>query len=154
MPRAAVIFVAICLLPYAYAVWFWGFTDTTRVSGEAILLTVLLFVALPFWIGIAAWMVVAGGVREAAGAIVDRKPLAFARGTLIWYLALGVAVSMTATAVSVYVIANPDVEEGRDRLGRICEKEGSSTVCRPDPDREPGMFDRTPTVGELQEKYG
>ena len=151
MWRLTFAFIAICLLPYAYAAWFWMTLGTANVSGEAVWLTFLLIVAVPFWMAIAAWMAVASGLRTAAKGATRRRPLAFALGAGVAGIALVVAIGMTTSASRIHQRVNPDVEPGRNSIGQICTQEGRSRVCRADPDRPPGQFDRVRTVGELEE---
>ena len=58
------------------------------------------------------------------------------RGGVQYWIGLAVMLTaLPACAGLLYIILDTP-EEGRDRLGRICESDGGSTTCRPDPDAD------------------
>ncbi|APE29480.1 hypothetical protein [Aurantiacibacter gangjinensis] len=141
------ILMLICLLPYAWVGWywldFWLLAETDNIDAQMLLNSFVLFCAAPFLI---AFFAIVGSVRGAIAlkdGLADRKPAQVVRNSGWLWLTVSIAVAATATSLQLYSIWFPDVPEGRDRLGRICETtETGSTRCRPDPDNTETFLDQ------------
>ena len=133
MSRVLKILALLLLLPYACAAYFWFVCTDCTTTGHSFLYALVLLVAAPFLLagfGLASAFSSARAMRDNFS---EGKPVRAAiSGSFVW-LAIAVAVPTAFVSYKVYTILFPDIEEGRDRLGRICEREGNSTVCRPDP---------------------
>lgn len=148
MARIGIFLGMLCLLPVAYLVYAWGVCADCASSGYTWYYSLLAIVALPFLIAAYALFSAIAGARATRDNLAEGKPAkAAASGTLTW-VAIIVAVPMLIASYKIYNVINPDVEEGRDRLGRICETEGNVTRCRPDPDRRTNILEGR-TVGDL-----
>ena len=134
MSRALKIFGLLLLLPYAYAAYFWFVCSDCTTTGHSFLYTFVLLVAAPFLLAGFALVSAFSGARAMRDHLSEGRPVrATVSGGFLW-LAIAVAVPTAFVSYKVYNILVPEVEEGRDRLGRICEREGNRTVCRPDPE--------------------
>ncbi len=113
----------------------------------------VLLMALPFLIAFFALSSAFKGVRALKDDLVERKPVrATMRAGFVW-LAVIVAIPALFMSNKIYSIWFPDVEEGRDRLGRICVDEGSSVRCRPDPANRHNPFEGR-RVADLERDNG
>lgn len=136
MSRVLTIFGLLCLLPYAYMVYFWGFCDTCVPTADSWFYSIVLIIALPFLLaGIGIFSAIAAA-RSLRDNLVEKSPVRAVASSGFAWIAIIVAVPTLIASYKVYELLFPEVEEGRDRLGRICEKEGNVTHCRPDPDRQ------------------
>ena len=145
MKRLLQIFGALCLLPYAWVGWywlhFWLLAETTQIDAHMLLYTVVLIGAAPFVMAFfAVWGAVSSARSMKSGLAAKSAPQVATSSTGLWVSVI-VAVGAITASYKIYTLVFPEVEEGRDRLGRICEREGNSTVCRPDPDRQRSTID-------------
>jgi len=133
MKRLFNLLFALCLLPYAYALYFWAFCSDCTVTGQSWFLTGILLFALPFLIAIYATVSAIGSARAARDNLVEHRPGKVLKSAFWLVVFLVIAIPAATTAYRLTALVTEQPEEGRDRLGRICVKEGSSTHCRPDP---------------------
>ncbi len=131
----------ICALPYVYMVYFWGFCSDCTPTGHSWFYSLVLFLALPFLIAGFAVSAAISGAQALRDNLVEKKPVrAVASGGFAW-LAIIIAIPTVYVSWDLYRLFFPEVEEGRDRIGRICETDGSVTTCRPDPAKKRDTLD-------------
>ena len=143
MSLRMIILLAVLGLPYGYLLVQWSacLVGPCRVDGHLIFYTLVGLVALPFVMATVGGAMVMGGARRMAGAAVTPRIGAASvrdgvRGGVQYWIGLAVMLTaLPACAGLLYIILDTP-EEGRDRLGRICESDGGSTTCRPDPDAD------------------
>ncbi len=154
MSRVFRILGLLLLLPYGYVGYYWlsyylADCASCQIDAHMLFYSFVLLVASPFLL--AGWgltSAISAG-RAMRSDLQERQPVqAAANGGMMW-LAMLVAVPAFYASWQMYDLLFPEVEEGRDRLGRICEKEGSRTVCRPDPDSGDEM---TETLNAMNRK--
>ena len=150
MSRWMMILLALLALPYGYLVLYWGSCAVggCRFDGHMLFYSFVALIAAPFVMAMIGGGVMMGGADRlrAAGSPGLSAPAAAKRatgGTLRF--AMGLVLLLTALptcgALFYYMLYTP--EEGRDQLGRICETNGSTTTCRPDPAADrPSELDR------------
>ncbi|WP_147366964.1 hypothetical protein [Aurantiacibacter zhengii] len=139
MTRVLTILGLLLLLPYAYAAYFWFVCDDCTTTGHSFLYTLVLLVAAPFLLAGFAVASAISSARAMRNSLSESRPARAAiNGGFVW-LAIAVAVPTLLVSYKMYDILFPEIEEGRDRLGRICERDGNSTVCRPDPETREAM---------------
>lgn len=141
MSRALIVLGILCLLPYAYMVYFWGFCEACTPTGDSWVYSLALLFALPFLLAGYAIVSAISGVGALRDNMAEGRPLKMAGSGLILWLAVIVAIPAIYASSRVYDVLFPEVEEGRDRLGRICEKQGNKTICRPDPEATGSALD-------------
>ena len=157
MSRSTKILGLILLLPYAYMVYYWTLCSDCGFTLEALWYSFFLVMAFPIFLAVFSFKGLVSSARAMRGEITAEQVVAVAngkptksangRGKFFW-LWLAIFVWATFACWQIYVAAFPDVEEGRDRLGRICESDGNSTRCRPDPANRKDPFEGL-TVGDL-----
>ena len=136
MSRLALIICGLLLLPYGYLVYMWTLCGDCRIGGHEILYTLLAVLAVPFVLAAMGMTAIISGARTVRRAAKQDKPVASASGGIALFLGVTVLVAVIPACISLAMLFLDQPESGRDRLGRICETEGSVTHCRPDPDRE------------------
>lgn len=143
MTLRMIILLAVLGLPYGYLLVQWGacLVGPCRVDGHLIFFTFVGFVALPFVMATVGGAMLMGGARRVAGAAVTRRSGASSvrdgvRGGVQYWIGLVVMLTALPACAGLFYIIFDTPEEGRDRLGRICETYGGSTTCRPDPDAD------------------
>lgn len=134
MSRVLQIIGILCLLPYGYALYYWAFCPQCQFSLYAVFYTGVLILALPFLLAFFAVRSTVSSARAVREGMADKDPVRVAKNSGFLWFSVILAVSALAGSWQVYSVLFPEVEEGRDRLGRICETEGSRTTCRPDPE--------------------
>lgn len=135
------------LLPYGYVGYYWlsyylADCAECQMDGHMLFYSFVLLCAAPFLMAGFGLVTAVSAARAARANISEKQPVRAATSGGVMWLAVLIAVPALYTAWEMYGILFPDVEEGRDRLGRICTKEGNSTVCRPDPARVEAMNDQ------------
>lgn len=141
MSRIFAIVGALLLLPYAYAVYYWGFCADCRMTSQSLVYSLGLFFALPFVIAAFAIYSSFSTARALRDNLVERAPVRSMFSGFWLAIAILVAVPFVAKSWKMYQLWFPEVEEDRDLLNRICERDGNSTVCRPDPQTKPDALD-------------
>lgn len=143
MSRWMILLLALVALPYGYLVVYWTIAVTTggAFSGHMLFYSFVALMAAPFvmvMIGGGVMMGGAGRLRAVASPGLSAPAVAKrATGGILRFgigLVLLVTALPTCAALLYYIFYTP--EEGRDQLGRICESNGSSTTCRPDPEAD------------------
>ncbi len=145
MKRLMQVLSALCLLPYAYVGWywvhFWLFAETSQIDPHMLFYTVVLIMTAPFFMPFFAIRASVANARSVRSGLEAQSAPQVARSSAGLWVSVVVAVGAVAASYQIYSLLFPEVEEGRDRLGRICERDGNSTTCRPDPERQRSMFD-------------
>jgi hypothetical protein len=145
MKRLMQVLGALCLLPYGYVGWywvhFWLFAETSQIDAHMLLYTVVLIGAAPFIMAFFAIRASVANARSMRSGLEAQSAPEVARSSAGLWVSVVVAVGAVAASYQIYSLLFPEVEEGRDRLGRICEREGNRTVCRPDPERQRSTID-------------
>lgn len=145
MSRIIAFLALLCLLPYGYVGWYWvhrsWIAQTTVIDPHMLFYSFVLFVAAPFLLAFFGICSAALSAKAVKASLAERKPVQAATNSGFLWFSVVLAVVMGAASWRVYPILFPEVEEGRDRLGRICEKEGSVTRCRPDPEKQRSTHD-------------
>ncbi len=145
MSRVITFLGLLCLVPYAYVGWYWLdwwlIAETNELDAHMLFYSFVLLVAAPFLLAFFAICSAVSSARTVKAGFMQEKPMQVAKGSSFLWVSVVVAITMTAFSWQLYGILFPDVEEGRDRLGRICEKEGNVTHCRPDPERQRSTID-------------
>lgn len=130
---------------YVYLAYYWTTCLSTQcqISGDMIMFTLVAMIAAPVILLLAGVGLALGGVGKLREGVKAKSAGQTANASV--GLALGfklMVVAVPAVAALAY-LALDIPEEGRDRLGRICEKTRSGEVCRPDPDADrPSELDR------------
>ena len=135
--------LALLGLPYGYLVLYWSSCIVTgcQFDGHKIFYTLVALIALPFVMLVIGGAFALGGARRVRGAAASRTApdaaaIEGARGGVRFWIGVSLMVAaLPACAALLYLVLDTP-EPGRDRLGRICEETGSSTICRPDPDAD------------------
>jgi hypothetical protein len=143
MSLRPIILLALLGLPYGYLAIYWisCFVSQCQFDGHIIFYTLIALLALPFLMLIIGGVLALGGARRvvAVGVSGIAKPGAAVAGTLggvRFWIGLSLMIAAIPACVALLYLALDTPEPGRDRLGRICEKNGGMTVCRPDPDAD------------------
>lgn len=145
MSRVIAFLGLLCLVPYAYVGWYWLdwwlLADTNELDAHMLFYSFVLLAAAPFLLAFFAICSAVSSARTVKAGLTQKKPMQVAKGSSFLWVSVVVAITMTAFSWQLYGILFPEIEEGRDRLGRICESDGSSTTCRPDPERQRSTID-------------
>lgn len=154
MKRLLQILGALCLLPYAYVGWywmdFWLFAATSQIDANMLFYSLVLIMAAPFILAFFAIRASVANARSMQSGLAEKSVPQVAGSSARLWLSVVIAVGAVAASFQVYTLLFPDVEEGGDRLGRICEREGSRTVCRPDPDTRSSATDMLNAQRQVQ----
>jgi hypothetical protein len=141
MSRWKIILLAVLALPYGYLLLEWSacFAGACQLDGHKIFYTLVALVALPFVLAIMGGVLAVGGARRVVSAVATgggeaERIVDSARGGVRLWIGIALLVAMLPACMAILGIALYTPEPGRDRLGRMCEKSGGATVCRPDPD--------------------
>jgi hypothetical protein len=145
-----IILLAVLGLPYGYLLLAWGrcFVGACQFDGHLIFYTLVAVCALPFVLAIIGGALALGGARRVVGAPSTggrsgQRMIEGARGGVRFWVGISLMGAMLPACAALLGLVLYTPEPGRDRLGRICEKRGSSTICRPDPDADrPSELDR------------
>jgi hypothetical protein len=144
------ILLALLALPYGYLVLYWGncAVGGCQFDGHMLFYTFVALLAVPFVMLMIGGGVMLGGARRVHEAATSRNVtpstlVEGARGGLRFWIGLSLLMAALPACIALVTIIADTPEEGRDRLGRICETEGSRTTCRPDPAADrPSELDR------------
>lgn len=130
-------------LPYGYLLLQWSgcLFATCRLDGHLLFYTFVGVVALPFVMLILGGALTLGGARQVVQAGASERPtlrsaVEGTRGGLRFWIGLPLMIAAVPACASLLYLALDTPVPGRDRLGRICEKTGGATVCRPDPEAD------------------
>ncbi|WAT16778.1 hypothetical protein OZN62_07440 [Aurantiacibacter sp. MUD11] len=142
MSRKAIIFLLLCLAPYAYVAFRWAACfSACRVDGHLVLHTLVLIFAIPFLMAIWGTVFVIKGARAAKTGVVEQRPVEAGIGAYVTKVAAAVAIVGGIGSFYMLQLWFDEPDPGRDRLGRICETSGSVTTCRPDPENRRDPLD-------------
>lgn len=138
-----IIQLALLALPYGYLVFYWtGCVATScRFDGHMLFYTFVALIAVPFVMLMIGGGFLLGGARRVRGAVTSQSPtpatvIEGARGGVGFWIGLSLMIAALPACASLLFLMLDTPEPGRDRLGRICEQNGSSITCRPDPDAD------------------
>jgi hypothetical protein len=143
MSLRMIILLAVLGAPYGYLLVQWSacLVGPCRFDGYLIFYTFVGLVALPFVMATVGGAMIMGGARRVAGAAASRRSGTDSlrdgvRGGVQYWIGLVVMLTALPACVGLFYMILDTPEEGRDRLGRICETDGGKTTCRPDPDAD------------------
>lgn len=159
MSRGMILLLAVLGLPYGYLAVYWTVAITTRgpFTGNMLFFSLVALAALPFVLAFIGGALALGGARQTAaaaaagvaGSAVPHVAADAVRGGARLWIGWSVLTAAVPACIALLFLVFDTPEEGRDRLGRICESDGSSTTCRPDPDAKwPSDLDRANRVLE------
>lgn len=147
MSRRATIICTLLVLPYLYlAYWWWSVlsSDNGVFSNELIVWSLGLMFLSPVVLVLLGGTAFISGTRNTKASMAqhDYQGAATSGGCAYFGLRALIAGAVLLAGMAWWVLDTP--EPGRDRLGRICEKSptGSSTRCRPDPERKKSALDQ------------
>ena len=143
MSLRSIILFAVLGLPYGYLLVRWSavLAGATPADGHLVFYTLAGLVALPFVMAMVGGTLALGGARRVMGAASfgNTGPEALgevARGGLRYWIGLSLLLAALPACAALLILAFDTPEEGRDRLGRICERDGGAITCRPDPEAD------------------
>lgn len=144
MPRWMIIVLAVLALPYGYLALYWGqcLLGACRFDGHMLFYSFVALVAIPFIMAFIGGGLALRGARRLRGAAAPSGPAARStlaqgvRGGIGLWIGTALLTSAVPACAALLMLMLDTPEEGRDRLGRICETKGSVTTCRPDPDAD------------------
>jgi hypothetical protein len=144
------ILLAVLALPYGYLAFYWTGCVATgcRFDGHMLFYSFVALVAAPFVMLMIGGGVMMGGARRVLAAGTARRPTpdTLAQGVgggLRFWIGLVLLITALPACAGLFYLMLYTPEEGRDSLGRICETNGSTTTCRPDPEADrPSELDR------------
>ncbi|MBU7579236.1 MAG: hypothetical protein KAF27_02020 [Porphyrobacter sp.] len=146
MSLRTIILLAVLGLPYGALALKWAacLAGGAQIDGHLIFYTLAALVALPFVMAIMGGTLALGGARRVASAAGPRRAggraedriIEGTRGGVRLWIGMAVLLSALPACAAILFLLLDTPEPGRDRLGRICETDGGTTTCRPDPDAD------------------
>jgi len=162
MSRRMIIALAVLGLPYGYLLLVWSAClvgAECQLDGHKIFYTLVALFALPFVLVIVGGAFALGGARRVMGAASPgqggaRRIIDGTRGGVRFWIGISLMVAMLPACATLLGIVLYTPEPGRDRLGRICERSGGVTTCRPDPDADrPSELDQLNAVAKRKKWF-